>query len=281
MKCYFHSADYDGMCSGALVKLAYPECEMIGINYGQDFPWDSIEKGELVFMVDFCLGSFSDMYRLNHLADLYWIDHHKTAIDQALENNFMARAGQVLEVGRAACELVWETLHPDIEIPRSVYLLGRYDVWDHSDPDTLPFQWGMRTYSDTHPDNTKFWYKVIYSSQFLDFVVEKGRIILEYEEAQNKKFCKAYAFETEFNSLRAICINRGFTNSQIFESVYDPNVHDLMITFCRLKLPKRQWTVSLYTTKDDIDCGAMAKALGGGGHKQAAGFQCRTLPFDY
>jgi nanoRNase/pAp phosphatase (c-di-AMP/oligoRNAs hydrolase) len=37
--------------------------------------------------------------------------------------------------------------------------------------------------------------------------------------------------------------------------------------------------VSLYSTRDDIDCGAIAKTYGGGGHKGAAGFQCDTLPF--
>jgi len=29
-----------------------------------------------------------------------------------------------------------------------------------------------------------------------------------------------------------------------------------------------------------IDCGAIAKTFGGGGHKKAAGFQCGELPFE-
>ena len=42
---------------------------------------------------------------------------------------------------------------------------------------------------------------------------------------------------------------------------------------------KGQWTVSLYSTKSDIDVSIIAKNYGGGGHKGASGFQCKELPF--
>ena len=110
---------------------------------------------------------------------------------------------------------------------------------------------------------------------------------MNYEIAQNAKFCKAYTFQTVLmchgreEAYVAICANRGFTNSKLFDSVYDPAKHHLMITFVRLKLPSHKWTVSLYSTRDDVDCGEIAKAFGGGGHKGAAGFQCVDLPFEF
>lgn len=54
--------------------------------------------------------------------------------------------------------------------------------------------------------------------------------------------------------------------------------YDLVITFVRRK--DRMWNVSLYSTKLDIDCGAIGKGFGGGGHRGAAGFQCKELPFE-
>lgn len=279
MKCFYHSADLDGHCSGAIVKRNSPECEMIGINYGQEFPWNSIEKGERVFMVDFGLQPFSDMVLLNNLCDLVWIDHHKTAIQDAHDNNFLSRGGQWLEEGKAGCELTWEYFYPGEPIPWAVHLLGRYDVWDHSDEHTLPFQYGMRQFDNTLPYNHELWVKVFQGGEFTVNVLNNGKLLLAYEEAQNKKFCKAYAFETELIGMTGICANRGFTNSKVFDSVYDPNKHHLMITFCRLKPPAGKWTVSLYSTRDDVDCGAIAKSFGGGGHKGAAGFQCEELPF--
>jgi len=283
MKCFYHSADLDGHCSGAIVKMAYPECEMIGINYGQDFPWSSILPDEEVFMVDFGLQPFSWMERLNSICKLTWIDHHKTAVDDAHSVGFMTSGGQVLEEGKAGCELTWRYLHPDAPTPPTVYFLGRYDVWDHSDYRSLQFQYGMRQFKDTSPGNQDFWSKALVAAHggFVSMVLSDGKLLLEYEQAQNEKFCRAYSFETEINGMIGICANRGFTNSKVFDSVYDPTKHHLMITFCRLKLPAGKWTVSLYTTREDVDCGSIAKSFGGGGHKQAAGFQCEVLPFNF
>ena len=290
MKAFYHSADLDGMCSGAIIKQMYENCEMRGINYGQDFPFEELveQPGQTVYLVDFTLQPFEQMERLNKLCRLIWIDHHKTAIDQALERGFLASGGQLLEVGEAACELTWKWFHPGEIMPVAVHLLGRYDVWDHSDPRTLPFQWGMRMYEDASPDNQTLWWEVLRSGDFfLGTAIREGELILSYQANENRRRCKAFAFETRlFYDIPgryivhpAICINLGMTNSQIFDSVYDPAKHDLMITFCRLKLPAHKWTVSLYGTKDGIDCGAIAKALGGGGHVGAAGFQCENLPF--
>ena len=36
MKCFYHRIDFDGVCSAAIVKAKYPECELIGIDYGDD-----------------------------------------------------------------------------------------------------------------------------------------------------------------------------------------------------------------------------------------------------
>ena len=281
VKCFYHSADLDGHCSGAIVKMKFPDCEMIGINYGQDVNLDSVQQGEEVYMVDFCLQPFDGMIELNKKAKLHWIDHHaKGSIDEAHANGFIASGGQLLEVGKAGCELTWEYLFPDKFVPYSVFLLGRYDVWDHgADVGVLPFQYGMRNFSDTRPDNTALWGKIIGSEFEVALIKRNGAIILDYEQKQNEKFCKAYAFETDFNGLSAICANRGFTNSKLFDSAYDPRKHHLMITFCRKKLPSKQWTVSLYSTRSDVDCGDIAKSFGGGGHKGAAGFQCSELPF--
>lgn len=286
MKCFYYSADLDGHCSGAIIKNIFPECEMIGINYGQPFPFDIItDPLETVFMVDFGIQPFSEMEKLNGMCELHWIDHHKTAIDDAYHAMFLASGGMLLFDGKSGCELTWEYMigfqnaipekNPE---PLIVHHLGRYDVWDHSDPDTLPLQYGMRLKRDTLPES-KMWIDLLRDNAGVPEIVEAGKTIMEYEKLQNEKFCKAYAFETEIDGKLSICINRGFTNSQIFDSIYNPEKHHYMVTFCRLKPPAGKWTVSLYSTRGDIDCGVVAKSFGGGGHKGAAGFQCEELPF--
>lgn len=278
MKCFYHSADLDGHCSGAIIKRQYSECEMIGINYGQEFPWQTIKEGEIVFMVDFSLQPFSLMERLNDRCKLIWIDHHKTAIDAAHEARFMAYE-QILEIGEAGCELTWRYIHPEKDLSYAVFLLGRYDVWDlGADKEIMPFQYGMRMEQDTLP-GAQIWNEVF--GEHPGFVVNEicatGKVVLKYQTAQSYKYAKACAFDTKINGVPAIAMNVGMANSQMFESVFDLEKHKVMMPFV---WKDGKWTVSIYTVAETgIDVGLIAKSFGGGGHKQAAGFQCNELPF--
>lgn len=273
MKCFYHSGDLDGHCSGAIVKYRYPECELVGINYGDEFPWANVEQGEIVFVVDFSLQPWKDMQRLSDWADMVWIDHHKSAIENYLEYGLKAEVGTA--DGVAACELTWAWVFPSKDIPKSVWALGRYDVWDHSHPDVLPFQYGMRL-EDTDPGNQKLW-KDTFSDMFYEAILNRGYTVLRYIEQYYRKLAAACAFELRLDGLRCIAANANLVNSQLFDSVYDPKCHDAMLVFGR---KKDHWTVSMYSTKDDVDVSQICKARGGGGHKGAAGFQCQELPFD-
>ena len=277
MKCFYHSADLDGHCSGAIVKMKYPECELIGINYGDDFPWGSIKQGELVFMVDFSLQPFSDMIRLDNISQLIWIDHHKSAIIDAKEAEWTIDNKKLRE-GIGACQIVWENMFiaPNV-IPTFIKLLAEYDVWNHSDPRTLYFQYGMRQFKDTKPENQDLW-QSLFDVEEVQRIVEIGKVIIKYQDSENEKYCSARSFDVELDGLNCIAVNKGLTNSKVFDSVWDVEKYDAMLTFC-LMSPERGWTISLYTDKPSVDVSIIAKNRGGGGHKQAAGFQCVELPF--
>lgn len=282
MKCFYHSADLDGHCSGAIVKYFNPECEMIGINYGQEFPWDSIEFGETVYMVDFSLEPFELMEELNRLCDHYfiWIDHHKTAIE--LDNKLqkekcMHIPGIRQEEGKAACELTWEHFSSK-PVPKGVSLLSKYDIWDHKDPNVLPFQYGMRNYN-TNPDNQHMWGCLFEYEDKAGFMinnfVQEGIPIVVYIINDDKRYINAHHFVIEFEGYTCLAVNRLDTNSYIFSDVWNPKNYDLMLTF---GWNKNKWAISLYS-EGNINVGEIAKKYGGGGHHNAAGFSVKELPF--
>ena len=289
MKIFYHSADLDGHCSGAIVKKKFPNGELYGINYGDEFPWGIIKQDELVYMVDFSL-PIEDMKRLNNLASFTWIDHHKTAIDTAHAAGFEAKWGQVLEIGRAACELTWEFLFGTRDMNRLVYLLGRYDVWDLVDG-TLELQSGLRMH-DTRPTNLKLWDELLGDNgeELLNSSLEIGKILLSKQTQDNIAYAKSCAFETKLTcfvkypnftepklkTYKIVALNRGLTNSKIFDSVYNSEKHDLMATFVRKDF---QWKVTLYSNKSEHDAGFICSQYGGGGHQGAGGFICEELPF--
>lgn len=291
MICIYHSKDLDGYCSGAIVKRKYPDAKMIGYDYGQPLPLTDEEVyGNDVIMIDVSL-PMPQMFTLaltaNHLT---WIDHHISAIND-YKNYSPKRTGcenitAVLENGISACEGGWKYLFPDEQMPTAVKLLGEYDTWRNQDKDRwdnaiMPFQYGMRmicSSPETFPGylfNQPDFYKTPDSA--VDGIVQTGKILLEYQNTQNEIACRS-SFEIEFEGFRAICLNGGGFNSNVFKSVYDESKHDIMMPF---QFNGKQWTISLYTTKDEVDCSVIAKSKGGGGHKKAAGFQLTELPNEF
>lgn len=275
MKCFFHSNDLDGRCSGALVKLKYPDCEMIGIDYGDDFPWNSIGKNEPVFMVDFSLQPFEQMLLLDSSCNLIWIDHHKTAIEEAKKHHSFHLDRHYIYDGIGACRLVWDFLFFHTNVPLFVKLLSEYDVWDHSDPRTLPFQNGMKVHN-TSPENQDFW-RSLFDYEQVVHIINVGEYILRYQKITNENYCETCVFEIDFDGLKCIAGNKAFANSQTFDSMWDSKKYDAMLTFI---FQRDKWKVSLYSDREDIDVSTLAKKHGGGGHKGAAGFTCENLPFD-
>jgi oligoribonuclease NrnB/cAMP/cGMP phosphodiesterase (DHH superfamily) len=281
--CFYHSADFDGMCSGAIVRNFVPDVELVGYNYGQPFPWDLIQKRRVI-MVDVSLPA-KDMQRICDEASLFiWIDHHKTAIQDMLDAEVgpMLTNCRVADAGGrkvSACELTWEYFAEDRPVPLAVHLLGRYDVWDHDgEPRAMPFQYGARAIIRSIDD--EIWSVLLNpSSEELDVtdILQHGKMIMEYQDSENEKYAKTCAFETEIDGYKVLAINKGLTNSQIFDSVWDPEKHHIMSPFYRKK--DGTWKVSLYTTRQDVDCSAIAKKRGGGGHQQAAGFTTPSCPY--
>jgi oligoribonuclease NrnB/cAMP/cGMP phosphodiesterase (DHH superfamily) len=271
----------DGVCSAAIVKKFYDDtkdvmpwfdevCEFIRIDYRDEFPFDKIVKDELIVIVDFSLQKEGEFYKLMGITDnIIWIDHHKTAIEK---HQNLTLSG-VRRDGVAGCELTWEFFFPGIKIPKVVELLADYDIWAFKfGEDTNKLQTGIRLY-DTNPESEN-WDKWLHSHYYPAEELEKGEIALKYRNRYYAGLIKGWSFMTAFEGYRVIACNAGSVSSQLFDSVTED--YDLMMPFC---WDGKQWTVSIYTKKD-IDCSALAKKYGGGGHKSAAGFQCKDLPFE-
>jgi len=292
--CFYHNRDLDGVCSAAIVKNFVPECELYGIDYGDEFPWDRADTGKrTVYMVDFSLPA-EDMKRLAEVSDLIWIDHHKTAIDGAIACGTIEFSGGIWITDYAACELCWQWFMSvqkklSFEMPEAVTLLGVYDSWRSDDPDwdseVMPFQYGMR-FQDWAYDPLSCYWTCLFShagesSAIVHRTIAMGLVCLGYQQQQNEKIAKSGAFDVSLWAgdarWHAIAINTPIANSSAFDSVWDPELYDVMMPFAYQNNGK--WRVSLYTTRDDINCGEIAKAFGGGGHAKAAGFVCDELPW--
>lgn len=268
----YHSRDLDGIASGIIMKLKYPDIKLIGYDYGQEFDLnihDSIIISDVAFPM-------KDMLQLakNSKWNLTWIDHHISAI-----NDYKTFVGDgesfcvtVLDTTKAACELTWNYLFPDDKLPKSIKLLSDYDIFNKSNLNywknqVMPFQMGMRLKCS---GVDRFPLEVLYDTNpLIDELIEQGKLVIEFQENVNHYNCKHNSFEFNFEGYRAICLNTQFFNTETFSSIYDEKKHDLMIPFI---FNGKQWQFSLYTSKQNVDCATLAKKYDGGGHRQASGF---------
>ena len=291
--CFYHGADNDGKLAGAIVKLAYEKAGedivMYPWDYGQPFPWDKVEGREVV-MVDIALQPFSEHLRLAEVArELIWIDHHKSAIDSYVEAvKCVLPIKGIRAVGIAACELAWlyynrgpvETVEGVVlemdKIPQGVRLVGRYDVWDHSDPDALPFKYGLDSCQIDPSRSDCNWMALralINGGDWTRELLCRGLKVHAYVKTDFKKYAESAAFETVLDGHKVIALNRLYGGSHSVDPMFVRGTHAFMVAFGYTPKSNGKWTVSMYSDEGIIDLGAIAKKFGGGGHMGAAGFQ--------
>ncbi|HCW04982.1 MAG TPA: phosphohydrolase [Clostridium sp.] len=278
MKCFYHN-DLDGKCAGAIVYKYYvrggnldksERAVFIPIDYKDSFPFGSINNNELVVIVDFSLEKPGDFECLLDITEnVIWIDHHKSAIEK---HNGLDIKG-IRKDGTAGCELAWKYFYPNNPMPKVVELVGDYDVWKFKyGDDTRNFQAGIGLF-ENNPESDN-WLDWLWDRFKPNSIINKGKTVMKYRNNYYKDLVYSISFPTEFEGYTAIACNACKVGSMLFDSVADMNF-DLMLPFY---FDGNQWVVSMYTTKE-IDCSEIAKKYGGGGHKQAAGFQCKELPF--
>ena len=285
MKCFYHN-DMDGKCAGAIVykfylrdnrdhtKSVFESCQFISIDYKDDFPFNSIDNNEIIILVDYSLqnpGDFDKLFGITDRSNVIWIDHHISAIEK--HKNLKDIKGLRID-GTAACVLTWDYFYPSVLRSSTVAMLGDYDIWAFKyGDDTRRLQEGIKLY-DTDPSHDN-WINWLDNDYFPTDVIEAGKVAIKYRDNYCKNLINSHGFMAEFEGHKAVLCNAGLVGSPLFDSVKED--FDLMMPFY---YDGKQWVVSIYTTKD-IDCFKLAEKYGGGGHKNAAGFQCKELPLQY
>ena len=287
MICIFHEVDLDGWCSAAIVKMKYPDCELIGYNYGQPIPEFNDPTEELIFVdISFPMIEFKKLSDSGH--KITWIDHHISAINDFKKfigdgETFMYTAHSTLF---AACELSWNYFFPEKEIPELVRLLGRYDCFGHKgtpeEKQVLEFQYCARTYI-SDPESALHYIKLPEDRFMFDWrnigIGIYKFLCTEAEQSYKNGFVINFIEPTEpkYSLRRFIAINKERFNPINFGINYHALGYAGAACF---HYANEKWNFSLYNDNGMVDCSAIAKTFGGGGHRGAAGFITNDiLPF--
>lgn len=267
---FYHNKDMDGYTSGFIMSLKYPNAKLIGWDYADPVPDFKPLEGKQVFLIDITF-PLPALQILGSISKLTVIDHHisfKKQVDALVDE--VPSFTYIFDNSKAACELGWKFCFPKLFIPEAIKLIGSYDVWRNTDLEKwnnviLPFKYymyGTVNSPESFPRNFQYLH--------INECVKIGQQIMSYEDTMNESICKKNSFERSvYGGLNALCLNYFPFSSETAKSVFNPNKHDLMIGFA---FNGTKWTVSLRSI-GNTDVSAIAKSRGGGGHKNAAGFE--------
>lgn len=280
----YHSADYDGIFCREIARLHLGEhAEYVGWDYGQPAP--KVEKDDELWMLDCCVPGL-----MGH-ANLLWIDHHGTSIREwmpaAIEapGYYDASPGKpaaYLIDGVSACRLAWQWFNGrlpekrqyverEVEEPVSVRMAGEYDVWDKRDPNAEVFQFGLRSMEELE------WPRMWTDFAYIEGLLLRGQILQGYQQRVDAGLATGRSYDLEWEGLKFLVLNTARCNSLTFAAGIRPE-HEGLLGFY---FNGRKWKVSLYGVpgKGEVDLSRIAEKHGGGGHRQACGFECERLPW--
>ena len=282
----FHHNDPDGRCGAAVaIKKLGKAAELIEMDYAKEVPVDRIQEGEHVYVIDFSFKPDVMKKVLAKTENVIWIDHHATA--KEYEESYgrkLEGLRNFKECDEAGCELAWRYFFPDDPAPAAVRLVGDYDKWAHNLKDSTPFFEGLKLQPGSSDPRSALWHSLLLAGKtkledmtdqsMVKRIRDEGRIGIKYRDAYCQDMRKSYGYPTELGGLKCYAMNVYGFGSKAFGDLMKRYDACIAYTF-----DGNMFTVSMYSDNKDIDVSKVCKDQGGGGHKNAAGFQCKKLPF--
>lgn len=258
----------------------YPETNLIpiddySINLKDEYLKVSKENdgNKLFIFLDYSFTNKDNLKWLDEISNnddnnILIIDHHISSLDLQKKE----KENLIINIDTSYCGAVntWRYLYPDKNIPKMLQYVDSYDTWKHNMPNTQEFHYGLLVSSPTDAlfnMNSSFWNS---SDELVDLAIERGKHNLDFYDYENKNMHLKYSFEFTIRSnnkeYKCLGLNRRGPSKMFLDEI---EKYDIV---CPFYFNGNNFIYSLFTVKEDIDCEYIAKRLGGGGHRRAAGF---------
>ncbi|MGI0021312.1 MAG: DHHA1 domain-containing protein [Nitrososphaeraceae archaeon] len=268
-KYLMHSEDLHGDFSHRQNTEYYPGY------YGQEPP-DVIDKD--VIILDFCYPLEIMQSIIIECKSLIWLDHHKTAIEFAnwLEQTKYEHVKFIFDNNRSGAGLTWDYFFPNEPRPWLVDYVEDRDLWAKK----LNYSDEINSLISCLEFKFEVWDK--WSNETVGYAKNCGQIAEMKTEQYIREVCKNVYFANFINYV-------GVTNEKNIPTVNICQIDcsEVMHELCK-KYPESPFSLYWFKRQDgmyqygmrsigDFDVSNVAKLFGGGGHKNAAGFQLNYL----
>lgn len=275
--CFYHGNCFDGMAAAWVVSKRFPHgVEFIPTQYGNSNLINSIQQdcyenaniNTEYIIVDFSFPRDLMIQMSNKAKSMIVLDHHKTAEEACKGLDFCK-----FDMNESGASLAWKYLFPNKEVPRLVRYIADRDLWKFELPNSEIINAFIQSFPmDLHE------YEMLHHNLESDTGMLEaqlgGTAINRYKQTMVEAMCKNAAFsstEPFFNDKIPI-VNASILFSEVGHELCKkfPGAPFAAYYFDRVKDNVRQWGLR---SIGDFDVSAVAKDFGGGGHKNAAGFE--------
>ena len=275
----YHAGCWDGFCAAWLFyNLHGDDYEYMPAQHG-DAPPDV--TGREVFVVDFCYSAAVTAEIIHKAKSVVILDHHKTAEAELKKLDGMTLPADVsveirFDMNKSGGSLTWEWLCDEGYIPMRASdtvaeppWIVRYtedrDLWRHK----LAWTKEINAYIRSFPLDFELWDRW-YEDDPLRVdakFVEAGAAILRRQQ-QIIDASVSRAYEVDIAGHKVLAVNSTEMVSEIGQELAKGRPFGAVFF---VQQNQRVW--SLRSDENGVDVSEIAKQLGGGGHKHAAGYQ--------
>lgn len=262
----YHAGCADGLCAAWVAHRKMPDAEFVPVQYGQEPP-DVL--GRDVFILDFSYKR-PVMERMRESARMLTVlDHHKTA--QAELEGFGGQSANTLcrfDLNKSGGRLAWEWFFPGEPASWLVDYTEDRDLWRWK----LPRSREISAVIASYPFDFDLWDRWNMSANNWNgtpvVLANEGEAILRYQQRQVDTLCD-HASEIDMDGHKVLAVNTPLLQSEIAGKLAEGRPFGA-VYFIRDD-GKRVW--SLRSRDGGVDVSEIAKRHGGGGHRNAAGFE--------
>lgn len=254
----YHRDCPDGFCAAFIAKKKFPDATLLGTTYGEQPPLEKLVGLALdVLVVDYSWKREQMLAVAELTHSIRVIDHHKTAQAELAGLDFAT-----FDMTRSGAGLTWDILFAE---PRPWYVnyVEDRDLWNWKLPDSKT----VSSFIMTLPHTVEAW--SVLDSMIANDAIQLGRGAEMHVRYYIEKIV-AQKQIGRFNGYKTAVVNAPYTN-----------ISDVCNELCQqgaeigLGWFERGDGMLQFSLRSigDLDVAEIAKEYGGGGHKNASGFQ--------
>ena len=286
----YHHPCPDGCMAAAvcLYQLGSENVVLHPLNYKQPVP--EIPEGVKLYIVDFSLPK-AELEALAETRDVLVLDHHKTAAadlgDLKHPDSEFMRAGYayegprlraIFDQSRSGAGLVWDFLTVNKPRPQLVACVEDRDLWAWKQPNSKAIGTWLQAKKLDPRLYLTFLVREMTEEGFWENAVADGELLLGQEQSFVRRLAQN-VFWKSIEGYRVPVVNSGILQSEIgaylVETYPEAPFSAVFYETQSEKYPghsEKRYSLRSNAKGNNFDVSEVAKGLGGGGHRNAAGF---------